>query len=300
MIRTAPAKINLTLSITGRTETNYHQLISAVCFTEFGDKLTITPTTQTSHTLLSGPFAAALQEAGGDHLIASAYQIAHEICPHIPAYEVQIEKHIPLGGGLGGGSADAAAFLRALSADWSDADKQRLRSHLGRLGADVPACFDNQMHVMTQAIDTAEIDTAISHPAPQDTQMENRPIMVITNPLIHADTACVFGAYAQSHKEYSDINTKIISHYLHEGAWQDLLAIGNDLTAAACQLYPQIGTLLTEMRQSHMMGKDDLLGTAMSGSGASCFALLADDDAADAYVAMLENKGIWCQKTRFF
>lgn len=291
----APAKINLTLSITGRNEANYHQLISAVCFTDFGDKLIITPTKRTPHTVLSGPFAAALEEAGGDHLIASAYNIAQQIRADINSYQVQIEKHIPLGGGLGGGSADAAAFLRALSASWSDDEKQILRSHLATLGADVPACFDNKMHVMSQALDIPHTPLVTKHDPGED-----RPIMVITNPLIHADTASVFAAYAQSHKHYSTVSADTISHLLHEGAWQDLLEIGNDLTLAACELYPQINTLLTEMSQSHMMGKQDLLGTAMSGSGASCFALLSDDDAAQAYVRMLENKGIWCQKTRFF
>ena len=296
----APAKINLTLSITGRNETNYHQLISAVCFTDFGDKLMITPTKKTSHTILSGPFAAALEEAGGDHLIASAYNIARQIRADIDAYQVQIEKHIPLGGGLGGGSADAAAFLRALSAQWSDDEKRTLRSHLATLGADVPACFDNQMHVMTQAIDMPLSPLLPKDHHDKDEGQEKRPIMVITNPLIHADTASVFAAYAQSNKSYSDIETQTVTHLLHQGAWQDLLEIGNDLTAAACQIYPQIDMLLNEMSQSHMMGKQDLLGTAMSGSGASCFALLSDDDAAQAYVRMLENKGIWCQKTRFF
>ena len=286
----AAAKINLTLSVTGRNETGYHELISAVCFTSFCDRLSITPTNDETVTQLSGPFAAALEKAGGDHLIANAYKLAQEIRPDIAKYQVQIDKQIPLGGGLGGGSADAAAFLRAISNSWSEADKQILKSRLATLGADVPACFDNQMHVMVQ-----NLQNVTSFAAP-----DKRPIMVITNPLIHADTARVFRTYAEGTKTYSDITSETVSQFLHEGAWQDLLAIGNDLTSAACQLYPQISDLLSAMSQSHMMGKQELLGTAMSGSGASCFALLSDEEAGDYYVSMLENKGIWCQKTHIF
>ena len=286
----AAAKINLTLSVTGRNETGYHELISAVCFTSLCDRLTITPTDDEAITQLSGPFAAALEKAGGDHLIANAYEMAQQIRPDIARYQVHIEKQIPLGGGLGGGSADAAAFLRAISKTWSEADKQMLKSRLATLGADVPACFDNQMHVMTQ-----NMQNMTSFAAPDE-----RPVMVITNPLIHADTASVFRAYADSTKTYSDIASKTVGQFLQDGAWQDLLAIGNDLTASACQLYPQISDLLSAMRQSHMMGKQQLLGTAMSGSGASCFALLSDEDAADYYARMLENKGIWCKTAKIF
>ena len=286
----AAAKINLTLSVTGRNDTGYHELISAVCFTSFCDRLSITPTNDETATHLSGPFAAALEKAGGDHLIANAYELAQGIRPDIARYKVQIDKQIPLGGGLGGGSADAAAFLRAISNNWSEADKEILKSRLTTLGADVPACFDNQMHVMAQNLQNV---TSFSAP-------DKRPIMVITNPLIHADTARVFRTYAECTKTYSDITSEKVSQFLHEGTWQDLLAIGNDLTSAACQLYPQISDLLSAMGQSHMMGKQELLGTAMSGSGASCFALLSDEEAADYYVSMLENKGIWCQKTHIF
>lgn len=286
----AAAKINLTLSVTGRNDTGYHELISAVCFTSLCDRLSITPTNDETATCLSGPFSAALEKAGGDHLIANAYKLAQEIRPDIAKYQVQIDKQIPLGGGLGGGSADAAAFLRAISESWSEADKQILKSRLATLGADVPACFDNQMHVMVQ-----NLQNVTSFAAPN-----KRPVMVITNPLIHADTARVFRSYAEGTKTYSDITSETVSQFLHDGAWQDLLAIGNDLTSAACQLYPQISDLLSAMRQSHMMGKQELLGTAMSGSGASCFALLSDEEAGDYYVSMLENKGIWCQKTHIF
>ena len=104
---TAHAKINLTLSVTGRDEDGYHQLVSAVCFTDFGDKLRISPTSDNPITTIKGPFAEILAKAGGDHLVSGAHNLAKEILPSLNDYDVTIDKHIPLGGGLGGGGGAA-------------------------------------------------------------------------------------------------------------------------------------------------------------------------------------------------
>lgn len=282
----AHAKINLTLSVTGRNEDGYHQLVSAVCFTGFGDRLTITPADENSLSY-QGPFASQLEQAGGDTLLAAAAHLAGTT----PSHHIMLEKNIPLGGGLGGGSADAAAYLRYLSADWPAAKITALRDASLRLGADVPACFDNMCHIMSGRGEQAH--TVSLKP-------DNHPVMVLTNPQCHADTGAVFSAYAKSAAGFTHSKPADIAGLISQGAWADVMAIGNDLTTAACQLYPEIGQLLDEMAQLSTRFGADFIAHGMSGSGASCFALLQDRDAAHAYQKALADKMIWAQVTDFF
>lgn len=282
----ANAKVNLTLSVTGRDEDGYHQLVSAVCFTDFGDALTIMPADE-NRLSYQGAFARQLEQAGGDTLFAAAADLADSRLLH----HITLEKNIPLGGGLGGGSADAAAYLRYLSADWPAAKISALRDASVRLGADVPACFDNMCHIMAGRGEQAHAVSLMT---------DNHPVMVLTNPLCHADTGAVFGAFAKSGDGISECNPADIAALITKGAWADVMAIGNDLTHAACQLYPQIGQLLDEMAQAGTMIGDDFIAHAMTGSGASCFALLQNRDAAQAYQKSLAEKNIWAKVTDFF
>lgn len=279
------AKVNLSLTITGRDAGGYHELISAVCFTSFGDSIRISPASQ--HKIsYEGPFADALQQAGGDSLMRRAAMLAGSD----EAHHIHLNKQIPLGGGLGGGSADAAAYLRYLSAHFSAKDKARLRKRAEVLGADVPACFDNHAHIMAGRGGTSY---AINLP-------DHLPVMVITNPLIHSDTGAVFAHYAAQSKAFGDITPHQISALFKKGAWGEIMAIGNDLTSAACQLYPQIQDLLDEMAQIGKDIGDDFIAAQMSGSGASCFALLQDRMAAKTYCEKLIQKGIWAVATDLF
>lgn len=282
----ANAKINLTLSVTGRDADGYHALVSAVCFTDFGDKLTIMPADE-NRLDYQGAFATQLEGAGGDTLLAAAAHLTGTQQRH----HITLEKNIPLGGGLGGGSADAAAYLRYLSADWPATKIAALRAASLRLGADVPACFDNQCHIMAGR---GEQSHAVS------LTPDNHPVMVLTNPLCHANTGAVFGTFAKSNTGFSDSKPADIAALINKGAWADVMAIGNDLTAAACQLYPQIGQLLDEMAYAGTKLGNDFIAHAMSGSGASCFALLKDRKAAEAYQQSLAEKNIWAQVTGFF
>ena len=299
VILTASAKINLTLSVTGRDETGYHELVSAVCFASFGDTLQLTTKDDSTGLSLStiGPFAPALEQAGGDSLLQAAYQLAADMAPvPLPAHHIILEKHIPLGGGLGGGSADAAAYLRYLSRSWPDADKAALRAASEHLGADVPACFDNLCHIMSgRGTNALYLDQHAQNKA-----VTLSPVMVLANPLCHADTAAVFGAYKQLAKPFSKSDPAALRTLITTGAWQELLAIGNDLTEAACQLYPDIAALYDEMKTASNATGQQIIGQSMSGSGASCFALAEDKDSAAYLQKTLHRKGIWAQICTLF
>ena len=119
----APAKLNLALHVTGRRPDGYHLLDSLVVFATVGDVVTVTPGPPSL--TISGPFAHGL-DTGQDNLCLRAARLAgREVA-------ITLEKHLPVASGIGGGSADAAAVLRALDANPPE-------SH--RLGADVPVCL---------------------------------------------------------------------------------------------------------------------------------------------------------------
>ena len=102
IILPAPAKLNLTLSITGRDEAGYHQLVSLAGFTQFGDNLTLTKQpTGTPHQLsITGSFATKLEQ-DADNLIFKALSLYEEMTGHHASYHISLDKQIPLGVVLG-------------------------------------------------------------------------------------------------------------------------------------------------------------------------------------------------------
>jgi len=134
----ARAKVNLTLRILGRRPDGYHALESLVVFADIGDVVELTLGSApevTSH----GPFAT---EIAGDNLVAEALGRLAQAEPRLRLGAVAIEKHLPVAAGLGGGSADAAATLRAVRrANPALADSVDWHGLAAGLGADVPVCL---------------------------------------------------------------------------------------------------------------------------------------------------------------
>ncbi|MDP4633191.1 MAG: hypothetical protein NWS54_08770, partial [Porticoccaceae bacterium] len=136
----APAKINLFLRICGKTDAGYHLLDSAIVFTRFGDHLTIEPANDDRLTII-GEFASGLENAD-DNLVMMALRGFRAAGGVIGGLSITLEKNIPVGAGLGGGSADAAALLGAINALSSKPLGKDALYHLAAsLGADVPVCL---------------------------------------------------------------------------------------------------------------------------------------------------------------
>ncbi|MCL4141537.1 UNVERIFIED_CONTAM: hypothetical protein GTU68_044340 [Idotea baltica] len=129
----APAKINLSLHVTGQREDGYHLLDSLVMFTAIGDLITVSPADTLALTI-DGPFADGLT-ADRDNLVLGA---ARSFGTDMGA-AITLTKNLPVASGIGGGSADAAATLRALSRLWN-LPIPDLHTQLA-LGADVPVCM---------------------------------------------------------------------------------------------------------------------------------------------------------------
>lgn len=253
----APAKVNLALHVLGRRADGYHDLDSIVAFADVGDRLTFTPSNQFAITV-SGPFAAALPQSA-DNIIAKSWVAAQAIAAGrgraLPAAAVHLEKNLPVASGIGGGSANAAAalkgFLRFAGID--GIDDEVIAAGL-RIGADVPVCLAG---VACRMQGVGERITPLAGFAPL------RAILV--NPLVAVSTPAVFGALALEKGE--GFGTAIADP-------QDPALWRNDLAPPAIALAPVIGDVLHRLATS-----PGITRAFMSGSGATCVGLLADDSA---------------------
>jgi 4-diphosphocytidyl-2-C-methyl-D-erythritol kinase len=273
----APAKVNLYLHVTGRRADGYHRLDSLVAFVDIGDRLVAAPAAGLSLDVV-GPEAAALAGLGPDNLVLRAARDLADAAGIAAGAALRLEKHLPAAAGLGGGSSDAAAALRALARLWGVPFDRRRLARLGLgLGADVPAC------VHARALWVGGIGERLA-PAPA----LPRAGILLANPRRALPTAAVFatrggrfGAAARFRAMPRDVR----------GLARLLARRGNDLTTAAARLAPEIAELLPRMA-----ALPGALLARMSGSGATCFALFPDRAAAARAALLLaaQRPGWWC------
>jgi len=178
----APAKVNLCLHVGRPREDGLHPLWSLAAFADVGDWVRASPADALT-LALSGPFAEAL-EGDADNLVLRAARLLAQRAGVRPLASLHLVKQLPIASGLGGGSADAAATLKALNALWrldlADADLHALATELG---ADVAACLRSRACVMTGA---GERIAALELPALWG---------VLANPGIASATASVYRAF---------------------------------------------------------------------------------------------------------
>lgn len=271
---TASAKLNLYLCLTGRRpQDGYHLLDSLVLFTAFGDTLEA----EAANTLslrLSGPFAGAVDAQ--DNLVLRAAQCLRARYGLTYGAALRLDKHIPVGAGLGGGSADAAATLHLLNALWDiGAGADELAALALPLGADVPACL------LAQPLHMSGIGEVIT---PMPDFRLNRAI-VLVNPGEPLLTAAVYREYARRGTYSAPVEASRRGDYA---------ARRNDMQEAAIALCPPVRDVL------------DLLAAQagcelarLCGSGATCFGLFADAAAAGRAGEAIRSAqpGWWVQVT---
>ncbi len=138
----APAKINLYLHVGPLRRDRLHDLRSLFVFAGGGDVVTVEPARDLSLSI-TGPFAAPLlREPAEKNLVMRAARLLRTASEAGAGARITLDKRLPIASGVGGGSADAAATLRALKILWRlDIGEDRLRALAFALGADVPACL---------------------------------------------------------------------------------------------------------------------------------------------------------------
>jgi 4-diphosphocytidyl-2-C-methyl-D-erythritol kinase len=275
----APAKINLTLRIVGRRADGYHELESLVAFAAVGDTLTLKPG-PASALEVKGPYAAASGPVE-DNLVLKAVRVLSEQVPGLKAGHFHLEKHLPAGGGIGGGSSDAAAALRLLARlNGIAIEDPRLAAAARAVGADVPVCLDPRPRIMRG------IGELLSEPI----DLPEMPA-VLVNPGVPVVTREVFGKLVPAQNGKAGLGD-VPKAYDAVIAYLDKQ--GNDLTLPAIASAPVIEDVLTALR-----AWPGVRLARMSGSGSTCFALFADADEAATAARCLhaEREHWWVQTT---
>lgn len=268
----ASAKINLALHVVGRRADSYHLLDSIAVFADFADRVTVEPAAHLSLTT-SGPFAAHAPADPSD-LAWRAAEAFFKHCGRPPGAAVHVEKSIPAGAGLGGGSADAAAVLTALNEGCGAGLSPKALSAIGlSLGADVPMCLVGQA---LRAQGVGEVIDVLDGWRPLPT--------VLVWPGETVSTAAVFAALASRENPPLPSPAGLSFRDASPAAMAGWLSgCRNDLEAPAVVIAPEIGAVLEALRQD-----ETCLLARMSGSGSACFGLYADQPAAQAAAARLE------------
>ncbi|RMD91691.1 MAG: 4-(cytidine 5'-diphospho)-2-C-methyl-D-erythritol kinase, partial [Alphaproteobacteria bacterium] len=242
----APAKINLTLHVTGQRADGLHLLDSLVVFADVGDRLRLERAASFSLTV-TGPRAAGVP-AGEENLVMRAARLMGA-----PPVAITLEKHLPAAAGIGGGSADAAALLRGLAALGG---VMPAPERLAALGADLPVCLlarPARMRGIGEQLTPLELPEV--H-------------LVLVNPGVALPTRAVFAALDS--RENPPMPEPL-------PRWRDARELAgwlgrmrNDLEPPARALAPEIGVALDALAQT-----PGCLLARMSGSGATCLGLYA-------------------------
>lgn len=256
----APAKVNLTLQVTGRRDDGYHLLQSLVVFAGVGDTVAVEPSDSLSLTV-DGPFASGVP-TDETNLVMRAARL---LSPTAKA-KIHLTKNLPHGGGIGGGSSDAAATLRALSRLLDVPMPSPLETL--QIGADLPVCMHAPTPMMMSGIGE------VLNLAPN----LHGGHLVLVNPRVEVPTGQVFAAlreeYGLLERPVPDLRELKQAEHLQDVAdW--LYGQSNELTKCARDFAPQIGTILEAFRSN-----DTCLDTDMSGSGSTCWGLFASAEEA--------------------
>lgn len=247
----APAKINLTLHVTGQRADGYHLLDSYVMFADVGDRVFIEAADEMALSV-TGPRAAGVPDDARNLCWKAADFYGAKAA-------ITLEKHLPAAAGIGGGSSDAAAVLQGLEQVYGRA----VPFDTLALGADVPVCMVRHAAHMTGVGDYV-MPLFVEFPMP----------CVLVNPGVEVSTPEVF-------KRLASKNNPPMEPWPEGGgnaaayAWLDRQR--NDLQDPAIEVQPVIAEVLTELKA--------LPGARlvrMSGSGATCFALFDTFEEAEA------------------
>ena len=277
----APAKINLALHVCGRRADGYHLLDSLAVFANVRDRVSVAAG-DNLHMEVSGPFGSTLT-CEVDNLVLRAARLLRAWTGSGAGAHIFLEKNLPVASGIGGGSSDAAATLRACGELWGVDPTQIPDSYLAaELGADVPVCLHCKPAFMSgigEAVDPAPLLPACW--------------LVLVNPGQPLATKDVFAALSNfSNPMVRDAFSGLTAAAGLAAALKDHQ---NDLTVPAAALAPAIASTLTALESNPAC-----LLARLSGSGPTCFGLFANERPARNAAAHIASKepGWWVAPIR--
>lgn len=285
VVEIARAKVNLSLGVLGRRADGYHALESLVAFADFGDEVRI-DFSRPASVDCTGAFAGAID---GDNIVARAQAMLAEADPSLVLGHVTVVKRLPVAAGLGGGSADAAAVLRAVrrrhplrasAIDWDGIAR--------RLGADVPVCVASRSVIMRgigerlEPVDLAWLDAVLVNPqVPVPANKTAAVFKALGAPPLPADV------------REARLSQDVARDRARLSAW--IARAGNDLEVPSQALIPAIAEV-----KAALAAQPACELARMSGAGPTCFGIFADAAAAEraALTIRASRPDWWVTATR--
>lgn len=266
----AHAKVNLTLEVFGKRSDGYHALRSVVLPVSLCDTLEV--------------------EAADGFVCDTGYpddlclKAARVLCGNRVGVgaRISVTKRIPVGGGLGGGSADAAATLQALNELWGGGLSREELADIGaQVGSDVPALVLGGSVLMEGR---GEIVTRIAG------GRELPPLhLVLVNPGVFSSTKEVYANCVPRPPDDSAGTSEMLAALATGDVRRIAAALTNDLQEPAMRLHPEIRDALDALKAA------GAVGTLMSGSGSTVFGLVETEERGRDIAALLSEKGYWTQ-----
>ncbi len=272
---TAPAKVNLTLHVTGERDDGYHLLDSLVVFADVADQLTATVAPDLRITV-SGPFSTGVP-TNHSNLVLRAAEGLRQTRGVTKGAAITLEKHLPHAAGIGSGSSDAATALALLAELWGVAPLPATAQEVLALGADVPVCMRNPAPTRMSGIGD------VLSPVPRLPDCA----LVLVRPPVEVPTGVVFKGLASKTGTAMDpipdgMDLQAFANWLS--------AQRNDLAAPACLLAPDIPEAIAKLSAN-----PNVAAAGMSGSGATCFGIVKDMATARqvARIVQLSHMNWW-------
>ena len=302
----AYAKVNFTLEVLGVRPDGYHDLRSVVVPVSLADEVTLEPSDRVTLVMdwCGGRGATALPwrsrgtrdptggtrdpvggthdptGGGEDNLAVRAVRLMQRVSGRKDGVAITLEKRIPVGGGLGGGSADAAAVLNGLNEMWGLGIPRKELATLGaEIGSDVPALVLGGTVLMEGRGE--RVSPITFHPSPITFHL------VLANPGTFCSTPEIFKAFNEPLRNRPEILYNIRLAMQAGDSAAVARALQNDLAATAMRLHPEIEVARRRLEEA------GCLGAAMSGSGATVFGIARDAAEAGRIARELEAEGLW-------
>jgi len=257
----APAKINRFLHITGRMENGYHRLQTVYQLLDYSDTVTVSDRKDAEITLTS-PIEGV---ADCDNLVLKAAQLLASCCKQVQGAQISLQKKLPMGGGLGGGSSDAASTLLGLNKLWSlNLPLHELARLSLQLGADVPV-FVRGQNAFAEGV--GEQLTAVKLP---------KHWFVVIKPPVNIPTAGIF-AHPQLTRDSLPIR---IAAFFETGQIDtELDALRNDCEALVKDQFPEVEQAFKWLAQHGV--------PRLTGTGSCLFARFDSQQQAEQVAAQI-------------
>ncbi|MGH7946299.1 MAG: 4-(cytidine 5'-diphospho)-2-C-methyl-D-erythritol kinase [Opitutaceae bacterium] len=277
----APAKLNLFLAVTGRRSDGFHELVSVVAQLEFGDTLRVEPAPEFSLRCTDPEVPA-----DGSNLVLKAAQAFAAAAQWSGGAAFVLEKRIPAGGGLGGGSSDAVATLRALNQLVEAPNRlstQTLAALAAQLGSDCPLFLHDEPLMIR-----GRGERVASLPSEAAVRLRGRRVLVfkpgfgVATPWAYSQLAA---AAPGSYVSPEEAESRLAAWIEDPAAPAEALRL-NNMEPPVFSKFVALPTLNDELVRRFG------LEVRMSGSGSACFAFLSHDtDAAPIIAAIRELWG---------